>query len=60
MRFMLDTNICIYLIKRKPRRVLERLRETEFGEVGVSSVTLSELEYGVCRSARPNTNARFA
>ncbi|MDA0709900.1 MAG: type II toxin-antitoxin system VapC family toxin [bacterium] len=56
MEFMLDTNICIYLIKQKPRQVVKRLKETSVSEVGISSITLSELEYGVCKSHRLEQN----
>ena len=56
MRFMLDTNICIYLIKRKPPQVLSRLKEFNIGEVTVSSIAVSELEYGVAKSSKPDQN----
>lgn len=55
--WLLDTNICIYLIKRKPERVLQRLRELDISTVGVSSITVAELQYGVAKSARPEQNA---
>lgn len=54
---LLDTNICIYIIKKKPMQVLQRLRSRGIGEVCISSVTLAELEYGVARSLRPRENA---
>ena len=54
--YMLDTNICIYIIKKKPDQVIERLRYTGISEVGVSSITLSELEYGAAKSSRPKQN----
>ena len=54
--YMLDTNICIYIIKKKPQQVIERLRRTRISEVGVSSITLSELEYGAFKSARTGQN----
>ena len=53
---MLDTKICIYIIKRKPVQVIERLRQSRVPEIGISSITLSELEYGVAKSARPEQN----
>ena len=56
MKFMLDTNTCIYIIKRKPPDVLERFRRTEISEIGISSITLSELLYGVSKSSRPEQN----
>ena len=53
---MLDTNICIYIIKKKPEQVLRRLKKTRISEIGVSSITLSELEYGAAKSSRPDQN----
>ncbi|WP_226992341.1 type II toxin-antitoxin system tRNA(fMet)-specific endonuclease VapC [Desulfatibacillum aliphaticivorans] len=53
---MLDTNICIYLIKRKPAAVVDRLRALSMSDVGISSITLAELEYGVAKSVRPEQN----
>jgi tRNA(fMet)-specific endonuclease VapC len=41
---MLDTNICIYIIKKKPEQVLRRLKNARISDIGVSSITLSELE----------------
>ena len=54
--YMLDTNTCIYIIKNKPQQVIERLRHTRISDVGVSSITLSELEYGAAKSSRPEQN----
>lgn len=54
--YLLDTNICIYIIKKMPEQVIERLRSTRISEVGVSSITLSELEYGAAKSSRPAQN----
>ncbi len=56
IRYMLDTNTCIHLIKRKPASVVERLLALPISEVGISSITLAELEYGVARSSRPEQN----
>lgn len=56
MRYMLDTDICIYLIKKKPVSVIERLRGLAVSEVGISSITLAELLYGVSKSAQPQKN----
>ena len=54
--YLLDTNICIYIIKKRPEQVIERLRHTRISEVGVSSITVSELEYGAAKSSRPAQN----
>lgn len=50
MRYMLDTNICIYAIKHKPEQVFQRLQEHDPSEICISSVTYAELIYGVERS----------
>jgi tRNA(fMet)-specific endonuclease VapC len=54
--FLLDTNICIYLIKRRPAHVLRRLKEHSIFEIGISCITLSELEYGIHKSSQPFRN----
>ena len=50
MKYMLDTNICIYIIKKKSRKLLDTFKSLEVGEVCISSITLAELEYGVYKS----------
>ena len=47
---MLDTNICIYLIKNKPLHVREKFNQYNIGEICISSITVSELYYGVEKS----------
>ena len=54
---MLDTDICIYLIGRKPAGLIARLQQTPVSQVGISSITMSELEFGVQKSQRPEQNA---
>ncbi len=56
MKYMLDTNICIYLIKKKPITVIHRLEKTNPSDVCISSITLSELEYGVEKSEKKDQN----
>lgn len=56
MKFLLDTDICIYLIKKKPLHVLEKLRTLSLEDVAVSSVTLAELAFGVQKSGHPKQN----
>lgn len=48
---MLDTNICIYIIKQQPPSVARRFAECRQGEVVISAITLAELEYGVYKSS---------
>jgi len=57
MRFMLDTDSCIALIKRKPSTILRRLISLSPGEAGISAITLAELRYGVAKSAQREKNA---
>jgi len=56
MKFMLDTNICIYLIKQKPPKVLKYFRAYSVGEIGISSITLAELRFGVAKSQHIQKN----
>ena len=58
MKVMLDTNTCIYLIKRKPSRILHKFAELSVGDVAVSSITVAELWYGVQKSQHAEQNQR--
>lgn len=53
---LLDTNICIYVIRRRPSEVLAKFEAYEVGEIGVSSITVAELRYGAEKSGRPSQN----
>jgi len=55
---MLDTNICIYIIKQKPPEVLKRFLEYHVGDITISAVTLAELRYGVAKSRYRGKNAK--
>jgi len=60
-RFMLDTNMCIYLMKNQPEQVAKRFAECYVGDVVMSAVTYAELEYGVAVSAnRPRERRNLA
>lgn len=50
MHFLLDTNICIYLIKKHPPEVLEQFKRHSPQDVAISTITLFELQYGVEKS----------
>jgi tRNA(fMet)-specific endonuclease VapC len=50
MQYLLDTNICIYLIKEKPISVVQKLIKYDPDQILISSITVSELEYGVLKS----------
>jgi tRNA(fMet)-specific endonuclease VapC len=56
MRFLLDTNICIYIIKQKPPKVFKKFQTLNPLDVGVSSITVAELEYGAYKSQRQEQN----
>jgi tRNA(fMet)-specific endonuclease VapC len=58
MKLLLDTNICIYIIKQQPAAALQRFLEFEVGDIGISSITLSELRYGVAKSSHREKNAK--
>ena len=53
MKWMLDTNICIAIIRRQPEVAIKRLRVKSVGQVGVSAVTVADLQYGAAKSTRP-------
>lgn len=56
MKYMLDTNICIYIIKKHPDTVLKKLVSLELGDICISSITLAELQYGVQNSHHQQKN----
>lgn len=56
MKYMLDTNICIYLIKRKPETVIKKFKTLSIGDVCISSITFSELVYGIEKSEHYQKN----
>jgi tRNA(fMet)-specific endonuclease VapC len=56
MKYLLDTNICIYLIKKKPASVINRFEQHSVGDIGISSITAAELFYGVQKSQHRKQN----
>ena len=56
MKYMLDTNICIGLIRQKPEKLIQRLTRCKPGDVGVSSITVAELAYGANKSNQIEQN----
>jgi len=59
-RYMLDTNICIYLMKHHPPEVAARFAQCYVGDVVISAITLAELEYGVACSGEQQARNRKA
>ena len=53
---MLDTNICIYIMKNKPEHIREKLRTYNLGDVYLSSIVVSELYYGAYKSEQVERN----
>ena len=56
MRYMLDTNICIYVIKHKPEAVIKRFFMHDPRELCISSITYAELMYGVEKSQKKDVS----
>jgi tRNA(fMet)-specific endonuclease VapC len=54
--FMLDTNICIYIIKQKPQSVLRHIKRKKDKGLFISAITLSELEFGIENSGYKERN----
>lgn len=50
MKYLLDTNICIYVINEKPERVLRKFEQFAVSDFGISTITHAELQYGVVKS----------
>lgn len=59
-KYMLDTNICIYLMKHHPPEVAERFAQCFVGDVVISAITLAELEHGVTCSGESEAHNRAA
>lgn len=54
--FLLDTNICIFLMKNKYPELVKKLLSSDPSEIAVSSITVYELEYGAAKSQWPEKN----
>lgn len=56
MKYLLDTNICIHIIRKQPSELLDHLTHQKVGDVGVSVITVAELQHGVAKSQSPEKN----
>lgn len=56
MNYLIDTNICIYIMNNRPHEVIQKFREVGVGEIGISSITVSELYYGASKSRQVSKN----
>ena len=59
-KFMLDTSICIYLMKHQPPQVRARFAECFVGDVVISAITLAELEFGIACSGESQARNQAA
>lgn len=58
MRYILDTNICSYIIKHKPVEVWEKFKTLQMDDCCISSITCAELRYWVARNKRLHARSR--
>jgi len=56
MNYLLDTNICIYIINKKPSSVIKHIQSKQPEQVAISTITQAELEYGIARSRNVDQN----
>lgn len=56
MKYMLDSDVCIELIRKKSPSILKRLTSLRVGDAGVSAITVAELQFGVYKSQNPEQN----
>ena len=56
MKYLLDTNIIAYAINKRPESVFDWIQEHSPEDLAISSITLAELEFGICKSSRPEQN----
>ncbi len=57
MKYLLDTNICIYAVKKHPREIAEKLAEVSSrNTVSISAISVAEMEYGAAKSGNPKKN----
>ena len=56
MNYLLDTNICIYIINKKPPSVIKHIQTKQPEQIAISTITQAELEYGIVRSRNVDQN----
>ena len=56
--YLLDTNICIYIINNRPKQVVDQIKKLKVHQVKLSVISLAELEYGVSKSQAREKNRR--
>lgn len=58
MKFLIDTNICIYLMNNRSSELIQKFKSIEIGQIGISSITISELYYGMAKSWNQGSNQK--
>ena len=58
MKYLIDTNICIYIMNKRPVEVLNKFKKLKLGEIGISTISVSELQYGVRNSKYREKNKK--
>lgn len=56
VQYLLDTDICIQMIRRRPAVLLRRVRDAQPGSLALSIITVAELWYGAQKSSQPDQN----
>jgi len=56
VKILLDTNICIYIMNHRPVRVVEHFKQYKPGDIGVTTITVAELQFGVSKSSQVEIN----
>ena len=56
IKYLIDTNICIYIMNNRPIGVIHKFKQFDVGEIGVSTITVSELQCGVAKSKNRKLN----
>ena len=57
-KYLMDTNICIYIMNTRPIEIIHKFRRFDVGEIGVSTITVSELQYGIAKSKNRELNTK--
>ncbi len=58
IRYLLDTNICIYIMNQKPIEIIHKFKQFKVGDIGISTITVSELHYGAVKSKNTKLNLK--
>jgi len=56
IKYLIDTNICIYIMNKRPTGIIHKFKRFDVGEICVSTITVSELQYGVSKSKNRRLN----